>query len=751
LHLLDDNKTLLITNNGTYTQRKTYKVVVENVEEKGKADSKVAKTEQNVTVIDTTLPSVESVTATSPKTVEIVFSEPIQTGSGEGQFPTTAGVLTDIVQVDGINLYATPDASKMVTENKVTLTLNTPLTAGEHKIKVDNLKDFANLPIEAKEFTVNIPEDTAAPVVEKIEVVHKGKIKVTFNEPIDDATVQANLSNIKVNNEPVVDAIAKEGGKVYEFVLHADHQLGLAALVEATFSYKGIKDNYGNSVTETQTVKFTSTDDTVLPTITNVKVNTDNTVEVTFSEDVTGFTTGNTPVELYDKDNKKVNKAITITPKELEDGTTSEKIYILEIADGDTLSGNYTLKFLKDKVTDLSVRTNKLAETTQAITLNDKVRPEITKVEFVNDSDSSVDFNRDGDYKDSKITIYFDEAMDVATLTNKANYVIDGTPLSDISGASLTAASDAKSVTITVNRSGSASQLLFSADTELRVIAVKDAAGNTLSSDFVNVNLGSGDLGLIVAFEAAPALEDVLDLAKVELIEKNKVKVYATNGYLLKGIDPNKVKFAFESGAPIDTLQVTSVSIAADGKSAVLTLNKKLNADATFIDADGNPNAVKLYALADAVTLTNGAKSNVLDAADSVATLVDKVKASLVVPTTGKLVTDNDLRTVKLTFDEDIFDDPAPGTVAESAIQNALIIRDEEGKRLVPGDDYTVTISGTDVVIAFVDGDTISESIEGYVTVELSNNVTVKGADTNLVNEFTAVKSDTLEIIKSEE
>ncbi|KFZ32257.1 hypothetical protein JS44_13685 [Anoxybacillus flavithermus] len=130
---------------------------------------------------------------------------------------------------------------------------------------------------------------------------------------------------------------------------------------------------------------------------------------------------------------------------------------------------------------------------------------------------SGTDFNSDGDQKDSKVTIYFSEAMDASTLTNKANYLINGTPLADVAGTvTLTPASDNKSVTITVNRGSSDTQLVFANNTDLRVIAVKDVAGNTLSSAQVNANLGSGagGLGLISLFDAAPTLNSVIDLTK---------------------------------------------------------------------------------------------------------------------------------------------------------------------------------------------------------------------------------------------
>lgn len=81
VELTEDNKTAYILN--TFTQLKNYKVVVENVASKTDANSKVVKTEKTVQTVDTTLPTAESIAVKSPKTLEIMFSEPIK------DFPTT--------------------------------------------------------------------------------------------------------------------------------------------------------------------------------------------------------------------------------------------------------------------------------------------------------------------------------------------------------------------------------------------------------------------------------------------------------------------------------------------------------------------------------------------------------------------------------------------------------------------------------------------------------------------------------------
>ncbi|MCC9622030.1 Ig-like domain-containing protein [Thalassospira sp. MA62] len=733
LNLLEDEKTLLITNNGTYTQNKEYKVVVENVEQKD-SDVKVKSFESSVKVLDTTLPTVESVNVLSPKTVEILFSEPIQTGAGAGQFPTSAGVLTNIVQVDGINLYATPDVTKVVTGNKVTLTLNTALTAGNHKVKVNNLNDFANLPITAKEFDVNVPTDTVAPEATSVEVINKDKVKVTFSEPVDNATVQANLSNIKVNNTAVTAASAKDGGVAYEFTLGSS--LNLGAVVESTLTYKGIKDNYGNTVSDVKTLKFKAEDDITAPTITSTVVNSNNTVEVTFSEDVTGFV-GSSSVELYDKDNKKLANTVTVAKKSI-DGTPSDKVYTLTISGASSLSGSYSLKVLKDNVTDLSIRTNKFSEAMLPITLNDKVAPTVSKAEFVNEGP---DFNSDADLKDSKLTIYFSEAMDVSTLTNKSNYLINGTPLSDVSGATLIPASDNKSVTIMVNRGSADSQETFATSSDVRLIAVKDAAGNTLDSAQVNANLGSAGLNLISGFVATPAFTSVV--ASAEAVAKNQIKLTAVSGQTFAGIDANKIKFAENQSATdlVPTLQVTSVSIAADGKSAVLTLNNELSADRKIDgnDAGSVVSNVSIYADANAITLSSGAKTAV-EASTGGYVAIDKIDPAL--SSSNPITVGADTDEIRVTFDEAL-DLASTDTARLAGIANDLVVTIDGTKLDVTKGEFVVLADGNDDATFAIQ--VLKDGIDSTdtVTVELTNGRYVLDAAGNTAKSFaaTSIKS----------
>lgn len=713
----EDGKTITVVNTGgTFTQLQNLTLKIDGVKSEDGSKT-LTGFSQAVQVKDVTAPEVVSAVATSPKTVEISFSEPVS-----GLTNTTK--VWDEFYIDGIKVYGTLDVSKLATSNKVTLTLGTALTVGDHSLKVTGLSDYANFPAADKTVTISVVADTEAPSIASAKLLTPTSAEIAFNEPVDNASVQAivGTTNFKIENQNITSATPKADGKTYTIVWGT--ALDKGALVEVVISYKGVKDNYGNAVAETKTFKFTASDDTTAPTVTGVSVNTDNTLEVTFSEDVTGFTGAD--LELYDKDNKKLGNTISVAGK-VVGGVTSKKVYTVTITGANSLSGAHTLKVLKDGVSDVSVRGNKNAEQTFSISFNDKVAPQVSKAEFVNET-TGVDFNSDSDVKDSKITIFFNEAMDASTLTNKANYLLGSMPLSEVAGASLAASADNKSVTITINKGASDTQVTFANNTDLRVLAVKDAAGNTLDTAHLNHNLGSGDLGLISGFVSSPAVTTAV--SKVEAIAKNQLKVYAATGYTFASIDPNKIKFNEnqDASALIPGLQVMAVSIAADGKTAVLTLNNNLSADRKYdgTDSDSIANIVSLYADANAFELGNGAKTAALAETNAIVA-VDKIAPSLV-PVDGKL--DATGKNVEVNFDETL-------SVSNIAAAQAFTVKDSEGRILVPGTDYSAVVSGTKVTLSVNATD-----FNDYVTVTFSNNSVVKDLAGNLAADFGAITTD---------
>ncbi|AWZ49454.1 hypothetical protein C3495_11800 [Clostridiaceae bacterium 14S0207] len=698
--LAEDKKTAYVVNTANkFDQLQTYRFVISNIATV--EGEKVEKTELTAKSSDNSFPTVVDVKATSPKTLVVKFSEPVK------GLPNAAGV-TEKIQIDGINAYlaVAVDTTKMVDENTAIITLGNPLTVGEHTVKISDLKDEIDLPLEANSTKVTLVEDKVVPAVTNV-VADRNTVKVTFNKVVDKATVIA--GNFKVNGEEPEADIKTEDGQTYVLTLKAGHKLGLASLVEAKLTYNNIADNYGNKVEKEQTVEFTAQDDKVAPIMAGTKVNDDNSVEVSFTEKVENATT-TANYELLDKDGKVVAGGIT----NIADITKAENkgtVVKVTVKDADKISGKFSIKAVKNNtIVDESVRENKLAETILAFNLNDKVAPEVKGDVIYVQETAGKDFNKDNDVKDSKFTVYFTKAMNPTTLLNKANYIFNNKSLMDLKDATLTVGKDNKSVTVIINRNDDATQEVM-AGAKLRVLRLEDSVGNRIKDENKEINF--------TAFVENTGFTDMIE--KAELVSLNQVKVYAKDGQVLTKIDPNKVSFTANNVA-IEGLQVMNVVISADGQNAILTLNKNVSGDVK----DGG-NAIKLKAAAKAIT-NNAEMSNDASVADMA--IADMVKASLVKKAEEAVkVEDNK---VILTFDEAL---TVPEVNVLPAVAQSLVVRDSKGNRLsyVNG-DYSVAVAGKTITV------TMNKiGFNDKVSVALENNTTIFDANKLAINDFKVV------------
>jgi len=238
--LLDDNKTLVVMSDSKYTQMKSYKLVIDGVELKDSSSEKVTGYENSLVVADTTQPKILSVAITSPKTIEITFSEPIQRGTLDGQFPVGAGVVSSIKN-GGVNVYVASSSTlqESVKSNKIIVTLGTALAAGDRTIKISGLKDYADFPITDTEYVINVPADTTAPSIVSAEALTLRKVKVVFDEPVDANTIKLGDDSFKIAGQKITQK-ANPSGDNKTFELSFADDLTLAAIVEVNIDYKGV-------------------------------------------------------------------------------------------------------------------------------------------------------------------------------------------------------------------------------------------------------------------------------------------------------------------------------------------------------------------------------------------------------------------------------------------------------------------------------------------------------------------------------
>lgn len=591
------------------------KVVIKDVVAAGDKEAvKLAEVTQTVRMKDVTSPVIYSVVASTSKTFTFAVSEPIAVAAGEQVFH----VLQNIT-VDGVKLVGkiTPDYDA----NTLTVELGTKLAVGSHAIAATGLKDVVGFVANTFNGTIVVVEDKTAPSVVGVTYVDTTTLKVEFNEPVQT------LGTITVDGIAVTASTANSTKTVYTITLAS--RLQLASVVRSILTYNGSIDMEGNAVATAKTFEFTAIDDVVAPTAT-VSVTSANKVKVVFSETMSVAGT------LTVKDSKGV--AVNVGALVLDTNDTTNKTYVSTNAIG-AVAGTYTVE-LKDSQ-DNGVRQMTITATTTTVTTFDTTAPTISQVLLKSAYVASPLAN-------GKATIFFSEAMDVATITNLANYLVDldgagagaAVQLSTVTGAAAAAATDGKSVVLTIPGA-----TFTAGTTTVSVLAVKDAAGNLINTTDFNV-------AKVVA-TTAPVLTE----SGFKLVATNKVKVVYTNA--LVSVDPSNFKIYTNDGTSPSLVGV-AYELSADSKTVTITLNGDLTTSA-YVSGD----TVGLAKL----EIETGNTKDIFGTAsvEAKTVLVDEVAPTI------KVATGTTTGSFTVTFSE------AVSAVDFATLNNDMIVRDENG------------------------------------------------------------------------
>jgi len=667
----------------TFTQSDELKVVVDGV--KNAAKDVVEDHATTIVAKDVTNPEVVSLTLDNSKQITVTFSEPIN-------LTTTAfAQRTNELKIDDVTIVAS--AAVDYANNQVVYTLGSKLAVGEHKIWLGKLNDFANF--KTAEYTQNVTlvEDKTAPVVTGVEVVSPAKIKVTFNESVSSlGTVTVDEATTLTTSSPVWNA----GNTVVTLTLSGN--LTLVSLVEATLVYDETTDAEGNASDEAEFV-FKATDDTTKPTAT-VEISATNKITVTFSESMA--TSGTFTIK--DADGTTV---ATLTNPTFKTGTSDTVVEIAPATIGfdEVDAENYTVEVKNS--TDGSVRANVITKFTATVATVDTKNPTIVGTIL---TDSAND----------KLTMFFSEVMDSASVTNEENYLValngtDYVSLSTITDASIAYSNDKVVITLP--------DVVGNTST-IKVLLVKDSAGNTIATNMFNV----------AKTVANPATFTHTDVA-VELIAKNQIRLTAT-GTTWGTVDPAAfVVYDDTSAGDDDKLVGVSTSLNAAGDKLTVTLNGNIGSDTTFAG-----NVAKVY--------VNGTAKNfagtqlVIAKGANAESLTDKVKPTFV-SAKVKGTSGVNANTIVLTFDESVqASDGANGTGNEAADYTALeydlkvVVQNSTPLQLLPS-EFTTSVAGGKVELVITKAGIDAKN----VTVELLNGryLVDASAQVNASNVFAAV------------
>lgn len=640
--LAADEKTVTLTVQGTLNNNKAEALSVSNVKA---GTATITVTNLEFTTVDNTLPVVESVESLGTKSVKVVFSEPV------------SGLVQSNFTLDGKTFYGKVDMGANNRSAILTPYSSGALAVGEHKLAASQVKDYAGFVALSKDFDFTVVEDTTAPTVTESSATLES-VTVTFSEVVDPSTISgSNVYWMSGTSKKTATAgtPVKVADNKYKFVFGAEaNSLPTGAV---TVYVTGVKDYSGNAIAANTSFVVNPTIDQTRPEVTRVAATNERTIKVTFNKEVLG--TSVIPTANYTVTNKD-GKNVSVREAKVD---PSDAKSILVYTYTDLSAGDNTIAVRNIK--DTTKLQNTMLDYSGTVTLGDTGAPSIdSKIVSV---------------KDNRVVIAFSEKMDIASLTNNANYyaTINGTtvPFSD-SLVTYDVMQDGKAVAITFAETYNGKKVNFadaisSTDanvSSITVLAVKDLAGNFLKN-FTGQNQNTIKLTEVANQEVKTVDYDSDHANKVaKLVDTKTIKV-KFNAPIL---DAKAGAFSYKVGG---VEQVASVDVDS---TSVVTVNLR---NAVDTDAAGLSLDVDYSQLVTAAGNTGSGSTAVVPS-----NLIDAVAPELKAPTSGVLAISD--QKILIPYSEEL-------NITDAALAKGdfKIHRVSDSKDLDASKDYSVGLS----------------------------------------------------------
>jgi putative cell wall-binding protein len=565
---VDDN-TVLIT---LAQPRKQYDDVTVSVKKailtKDKTDT-IAAYDKAITLSDTTVPTLKSVTIEGNSLLTVEFSEAINMKSIrsleskikiDGQSIGNFGIDTDSSLTNIENSIA---ANGNIWANKVQFYFDSPIPSGDHTLDILDgdtsgvLSDAAGFTFKETSSSFKVDENATNPVIKSIQETASGEVHITFDRSMDKKTAldakNYELNNVNLKTMPKISFDTDDNDCTIKIKGLNNVQVGSNTL----YITNNVKDAYGNKVADDTRVNFNDVKDDTKPTVTSVNLIDSETIRVRFSKDVNySYATNESNYKLED------NKGINITNhiagiystsgQSNTDDTSTYDIKLTKVNPNDAnddwrLTGsNYALTI--KNIVDTATIPNTMDDYTTTLTGTDDIAPKVTGIYYKQNSSSAKD----------QVVVYFTEAMDTDTLVNKDNYkFVNG------QGDTEPLPWDA---TITVGGDNKSSIIEFPSSYHVKTV---DAQGNISNTGIANdvlkmIVTGVKDEGLNVldgvAYTSAISVNSIGSQVKA-----NTIKVYYDGDDLKADVQFYKaVDNVNASDFTLGKVAPTSVSVAGD-------------------------------------------------------------------------------------------------------------------------------------------------------------------------------------------
>ncbi len=634
--LSEDGKTVTITLTDAAEQQEEVDLKIEDLLQDD-------ITVEDIQFLDVTIPEAKSAAVIGVDTLKVEFSEPMKKASLEKTKNFT------VEDAKGGKMYV---KSVQVKENNTVawVELYSDLKQGDITLEVDSAEDFQGYAVKPAEFTLTVVEDKEAPTIVDYKDAEPYEITLIWSEDIEFVETSATKITAGEELEKFYHTNTRDYAKSVEIdgnemTLKFDKDDGMDTRLPEGTAYVYVKKEAVRDLWENENAKQVLTAEVVAdvdaPEIKELEVTEQDEVEVEFNEDV--FENDDFDWELI-QDGKVENIDADI------DGWGTDTLTLVFSED---IEGDYTLVFknLEDKAE------NEAKKLSIDFTADDEKQP--------NAEDFKVTAY-DIDNKVQKIVVNFDEAMDVASITDKDDFF-----LTTIAGDDyvLKETLDDDDVDFTVEDGDEVLVIEIPADYHdlkaddlgfLKIGRLVDAAGNKMTTYSANLPIANGD-----------------ELAlphKAELVSDDEIEI-TIEDEVVEDIHSKKFKFYDEAGAELD---LARFSLKLDDGDTIITaeLGKEVNTDAkltysVMAGAGENQYGAKLE------VVTNKA---VLDDAG---------------PEMEKVTTENGMIVIEMS--------EALSAKYESSIPQDLVVK-YNGETLKPVKEYTAKVEGNKVYLSGVAG-----------------------------------------------
>lgn len=574
--LSEDGKSVTLTLDTTnlsnvFANQKEYKLTFSNVKA---GDKEISVKEHKFTPVDTTLPTVTSVTALGNQTLSVKFSEPIKSAN------------TSNFTIDGKTVVG----EAKVSGRTVIVKLYTALEDGEHTVAVKDVVDFNNTKSLNVEQKFTVVKDVTAPTINSVVKASFEKVTIKFSEQVDPATVTTSSAYwLQGTSKKYPSAVTQVSDDTFEFDF-SNNKIQYTTDLFIT----GVKDYSSNVIATDSKIQVNPVIDQTRPEVSSLvydaalksfTVKFNKAVDKATAEKAANYVVKDSAGKVVAKYktaaiNSSSNKEVKV---QLVESLSAGKTYTVEVAG---VSDNTTLK-------------NVMMPFTKSITVSDVSNPTTESVvRNVSNNTLVVNFNK-------KMAV-----SGVDSITEKPKYLYStnavGTPTTWKTlpaDSSINVSPDGKSAIIQL----STSEILVANIAQLRVQLVKDEKGNYLT-DLTQDRVVEAQTP--VTYDSAAATD------------KNKISVAFSRSLLSNTLNVND--FTVKAGN--ETLNVVSASLSSNGKNVNLTLSdsNELNDNATFntntpVSVDVKPNATT--STVDGTKISSGSKV----VADEIAASIKKV------------------------------------------------------------------------------------------------------------------------------